>query len=152
MDPYSHTPAHAGARQPGLTGQVKEDVLCRMGELGVFVRNGQICFRPALLREEEFVSAPTAFRFYDLAGNARQINLPAGSLAFTYCQVPVVYSLAQTNSVRVFVENAPAIRVQELVLDAGTSRRMFERAGRISRIVVSLAGNEILARLSKGGG
>ena len=23
-DPYSHTPAHAGARQPGLTGQVKE--------------------------------------------------------------------------------------------------------------------------------
>ena len=24
-DPYSHTPAHAGAQQPGMTGQVKED-------------------------------------------------------------------------------------------------------------------------------
>ncbi|HEX4120973.1 MAG TPA: hypothetical protein VH619_10180, partial [Verrucomicrobiae bacterium] len=34
MDPYSHTPGAGGARQPGLTGQVKEDILCRFGELG----------------------------------------------------------------------------------------------------------------------
>jgi hypothetical protein len=24
-DPYSHTPGHSGAQQPGMTGQVKED-------------------------------------------------------------------------------------------------------------------------------
>jgi hypothetical protein len=148
MDPYSHTPAHAGARQPGMTGQVKEDFLCRMGELGVLVRNGQIRFRPALLREEEFVSARTDFRFYDVAGNARRIKLPAGSLAFTYCQVPIVYNLAHTNGVRVFFENAPATRVQELALDTGTSRLIFERAGRVRRIDVLLAGNEILAQRS----
>ena len=35
MDPYSHTPKHAGAKQPGMTGQVKEEVLTRFGELGV---------------------------------------------------------------------------------------------------------------------
>ena len=34
-DPYSHTPKHAGARQPGMTGQVKEEILTRFGELGV---------------------------------------------------------------------------------------------------------------------
>ena len=45
MDPYSHTPGQGGARQPGLTGQVKEDILCRFGELGVFVKKGQIHFR-----------------------------------------------------------------------------------------------------------
>ena len=28
-DPYSHTPAHAGAQQPGMTGQVKEELLTR---------------------------------------------------------------------------------------------------------------------------
>ncbi|MFN3640508.1 MAG: hypothetical protein ACK4UK_06280, partial [Flavobacterium sp.] len=32
-DPYSHTPWHRGAQQPGMTGQVKEDMLARMGEL-----------------------------------------------------------------------------------------------------------------------
>jgi hypothetical protein len=26
-DPYSHTPANRGAQQPGMTGQVKEDIL-----------------------------------------------------------------------------------------------------------------------------
>ena len=29
-DPYSHTPKHAGARQPGMTGQVKEEILTRL--------------------------------------------------------------------------------------------------------------------------
>ena len=40
IDPYSHTPAHAGAQQPGLTGQVKEDVIARLRELGVVVDGG----------------------------------------------------------------------------------------------------------------
>ena len=30
-DPYSHTPYHRGAQQPGMTGQVKEDVISRFG-------------------------------------------------------------------------------------------------------------------------
>ena len=36
-DPYSHTPMGGGARQPGMTGQVKEEILTRFGELGVSV-------------------------------------------------------------------------------------------------------------------
>ena len=36
-DPYSHTPGHGGAQQPGMTGQVKEEILSRFGELGVRV-------------------------------------------------------------------------------------------------------------------
>ena len=45
MDPYSHTPKHAGAQQPGMTGQVKEEVLSRFGELGVRVRERHSAFR-----------------------------------------------------------------------------------------------------------
>ena len=41
-DPYSHTPKHAGAQQPGMTGQVKEEVLTRFAELGIRVENGQL--------------------------------------------------------------------------------------------------------------
>jgi hypothetical protein len=48
-DAYSHTPANAGAKQPGLTGQVKEDVISRMGELGLQIGEGKIAFNPALL-------------------------------------------------------------------------------------------------------
>ena len=58
-DAYSHTPWGKGARQPGMTGQVKEDILCRFGELGVRVQQGQVSFRPTLLRDEEFDSLET---------------------------------------------------------------------------------------------
>ena len=51
-DPYSHTPEGKGAQQPGMTGQVKEDILSRIGELGVFVDEGQIMFHPCLLRKD----------------------------------------------------------------------------------------------------
>src|ERR1035437_1247973 len=44
-DPYSHTPGFAGAQQPGMTGQVKEDLISRLGEMGITVEDGKICFR-----------------------------------------------------------------------------------------------------------
>ena len=43
-DPYSHTPANKGAQQPGMTGQVKEDVISRFGEMGINIRQGKISF------------------------------------------------------------------------------------------------------------
>ena len=49
-DPYSHTPKGQGAKQPGMTGQVKEEILTRFGELGVRVEEGAIVFEPVLLR------------------------------------------------------------------------------------------------------
>ena len=48
-DPYSHTPGFAGAKQPGMTGQVKEEVITRLIELGVFVSSGCICFNPFII-------------------------------------------------------------------------------------------------------
>ena len=54
-DPYSHTPAGRGAQQPGMTGQVKEDILCRFGELGYYVKKGCLGFYPDILNLEEFI-------------------------------------------------------------------------------------------------
>ena len=93
-DAYSHTPGHAGAKQPGMTGQVKEDILCRWGELGVQIADGRIAFRPSLLREAEFLSDPATFGYVDVNGESQTLALDAGMLAFTYCQVPVVYRRA----------------------------------------------------------
>jgi hypothetical protein len=52
-DPYSHTPAEGGAQQPGMTGQVKEEILARWGELGLRFEAGQIRFDPVLLDAAE---------------------------------------------------------------------------------------------------
>jgi len=139
MDPYSHTPGHAGARQPGLTGQVKEDVICRMGELGVTVKAGEIHFCPALLRREEFVTGRTEFAYYDVAGVKQRRLLQRSELAFTYCQVPVVYRLAKKNSLTVVLANGAKQHAEMLRLDSTASRGIFERTGKVARIEVCLS-------------
>ena len=87
-DPYSHTPGGKGVQQPGMTGQVKEDVLSRIGELGVFVEDGKIIFNPRLLRESEFVKTPKKFNYISISKEQKSIHLHKGSLCFTYCQIP----------------------------------------------------------------
>ena len=138
MDPYSHTPGHAGARQPGLTGQVKEDVICRVGELGVTVRGGEIHFCPGLLRRDEFVTERTEFAYYDVAGVKRSLLLRAGELAFTYCQVLFVFRLARNNSLTVVQANGAKRRIGQLCLDPTTSGEIFERTGKVARVNVCL--------------
>ena len=138
MDPYSHTPGQGGARQPGLTGQVKEDVICRFGELGVAVQDGEIHFAPHLLRREEFATGRSEFTFYNVARVKQALRLQTGELAFTYCQVPVVFRLAPKNSLTVVRANGARQRSESLHLDADTSRQIFERTGKIARIDVCL--------------
>jgi len=75
-DPYSHTPKHAGAKQPGMTGQVKEEILCRFGELGVRVSNGEVHFQPDLLRASEFMAESRGTGYVDVDGNWQTIAVP----------------------------------------------------------------------------
>ena len=137
MDPYSHTPAHAGARQPGLTGQVKEDILCRFGELGVSVRAGCLHFEPQLLRREEFLCTPATFTYFDVSSQVRALRLEPGALAFTYCQVPLIYQLASTSFLTLNLANNRRHQQDALVLDASDSRAVFDRTGAIKSIICS---------------
>jgi hypothetical protein len=92
-DPYSNTPKHAGAQQPGMTGLVKEEVLTRFGELGVRISEGAVKFDVSLLRVREFLASPTTFRCLDVDGQWQELSVPESGLAFTWCQVPFVYRL-----------------------------------------------------------
>jgi hypothetical protein len=53
FDPYSHTPSLGGAQQPGMTGQVKEEIITRWGELGIRLEAGLVRFDPVLLDPQE---------------------------------------------------------------------------------------------------
>ncbi|MEO1262709.1 MAG: hypothetical protein AAFZ15_28135 [Bacteroidota bacterium] len=137
-DAYSHTPGNAGAQQPGMTGQVKEDVLARFGELGVFVEEGKITFRPTLLNKKEFLSDHDVFSYFNVFGEKLDIELTPGSLAFTYCQVPVIYRIAETNGVVISKNDGQEIRTDELTIGGGESSHIFSRSGEIARVEVQL--------------
>lgn len=70
FDAYSHTPSMMGVQQPGMTGQVKEDIISRFFELGVHVQDGQITFCPTMLTNADFCD---------------------GELRFTYCGTEIIY-------------------------------------------------------------
>ncbi|MDG2150595.1 MAG: hypothetical protein P8K12_00015, partial [Polaribacter sp.] len=127
-----------GAQQPGMTGQVKEDVLSRIGELGVFVKDGKIIFNPRLLRVTEFVKTLKMFNYQTINKEEKSINLKEGSLCFTYCQVPIVYKNTNNESIKVFFTDNSEQEVKDLFLDKNVSKMIFERTGRVDRIEVSL--------------
>ena len=116
-DPYSHTPGGKGAQQPGMTGQVKEDLLCRFGELGVRVTDGCIHFDRALLNGEEFLKEAAHFDYVDVGQQWQQLELPAGSLAYTICQVPVVQKRGDSPSIEVHMADGSFQSIVGLTLD-----------------------------------
>ena len=137
-DPYSHTPGGKGAQQPGMTGQVKEDILSRMGELGVFVKEGRIIFNPRLLRKSEFLKEPKNFIYTNLKQEKETIMLNPNSLCFTYCQVPVMYQISTKNSLEVIYNNNTNVVFNSLSLDTSISKSIFERKGEVNQIIVSI--------------
>lgn len=151
-DPYSHTPKHAGAQQPGMTGQVKEEVLTRFGELGVRVKGGIVSFQPDLLRSIEFNAETRKFRYLDVNAEWQQINVPANGLAFTWCQVPVVYQLFESaeTSMTIVLDNGMRQIQSALELSAENSLELFRRSGRIRQIKLVLKPSHLFAMDSSG--
>lgn len=137
-DPYSHTPATKGAQQPGMTGQVKEDILSRFGELGIVVNNGVVTFKPVLLRKQEFLQQPQDFNYIDVNQSKQVLKVTAGSLAFTYCQVPVLYKVAAKEAIQVHFSNGDIKTLDHLELDKTTSAHLFKRTGAIQFIEVHI--------------
>jgi hypothetical protein len=133
-DPYSHTPWGSGARQPGMTGQVKEEIVTRWGELGVTLQQGRLCFAPTLLRPAEFLSTESVFDYVNIAGNAESLSLAPDSLAFTVCQVPVIYQRGDTARIEVVCEDGRLVECSGHRLDQTMTRHILNRDGHIIQL------------------
>ncbi len=117
IDCYSHSPAHGGAQQPGMTGQVKEEILTRFGELGLRIVGGRIALAPGLL-------PPTAV----LAGE------PECRARFSFCGVDfglVTGPNVQHRTRRLGRWSAPE---PGLMLDAETSQEILRRGGAVESV------------------
>jgi hypothetical protein len=137
-DPYSHTPGGKGAQQPGMTGQVKEDVLSRFGELGAFVKSGKLSFNPKLLRTNEYLKEATSFHYKSIDKKVKEIIIDINALCFTYCQIPIIYKLGDTENLKVVFNDSNSVDFKSLSLDKTISKKIFERTGEIEHIIVSI--------------
>ncbi len=119
-EPYSHSQGQRGAQQPGLTGQVKEGILCRLGELGINFQEGRLCFCPKLLRAAEFSE---------------------GDLSFTFARTLIVYQASEElNDAFATVETHQGHRLEFPggCLDIETSSQIVFQEGLVKKIVVQI--------------
>ena len=140
-DPYSHTPEGKGAQQPGMTGQVKEDLLSRFGELGIQIDKGVICFNPEILKNEEFLNKTQIFNYINLDKKSSSIKLEKNSLGFTYCQVPIIYQKSTASKITVYLNNGKSIEFNGKKLNDKISSKVFKRTDEVNKIVVFVIKN-----------
>ena len=128
-----------------MTGQVKEEILCRYGELGIRVANGAVHFDPSLLRQREFIAEPRVFCYLDVDSNWQDLTVPAQALAFTWCQVPILYTLGEEASLTVVASDGSEQTRTNLDLSAAESAELFQRSGQIRQLNLTLTADMLLA-------
>jgi hypothetical protein len=90
------------------------------------------------LNKNEFLTKNQEVTFINVIGLKNNMLLEKDSLAFTYCQVPIIYIKSTTNQMELFYENGTNEIVNSLVLDIEKSKKVFQRTGEIVKIKVSI--------------
>ncbi|MBP7210404.1 MAG: hypothetical protein KBA02_04345 [Paludibacteraceae bacterium] len=120
FDPYSHTPIMAGVQQPGMTGQVKEDIINRFFELGIFINNACLSINKDMLNYSEFIKADVPY------------------IKFTYCSIPFTYLKDGKEGIDVIYADKSTERIVTYALDQKLSARIFARDSDIKGLIVHL--------------
>ncbi|MBF9017428.1 MULTISPECIES: hypothetical protein [unclassified Oceanispirochaeta] len=134
-DPYSHTPLGSGAKQPGMTGQVKEEVVTRLLETGVHVQNGRLHFTSVLVDDEEYLPEEADFMYFDIHENKNTIPLGKESFGFTFCSVPIIAGRGTPRLTVHFADGGKRVSDQ-LVCTVDESLSLFTRQGNVENIEV----------------
>ena len=89
--------------------------------------------------------ADTVLCYLDVDGNWQTLDLPQSSLAFTWCQVPIIYRLGDgsTASLDVELDDGSHTQYSDLALPVGVSADLFARNGRVRKVTATLDPNAL---------
>ncbi len=127
-DCYSHTPAGAGAKQPGMTGQVKEEVLARLGELGLRVEGGTLSLGSPVIDPTEL-----------FGGDLR------GEVVLTFCGVAIAVVIGESSTIRTTWSDGRTEVTTGSELDRAVAREIFARSGAVERVELTLGRGRLRA-------
>ena len=138
IDAYSHTPAEKGAQQPGMTGQVKEELITRRMELGVIFDEGSIQFNPRILANEEWLTAPSVWSLPSEDLNTTVIELSKNSLAFQCWGIPIIYHRVDGPARIHLTRNGEVRTIEGNHIDQTTSKQIWSHSSPFNRIDVEV--------------
>jgi hypothetical protein len=105
------------------------------------IKEGQVYFVPRLLKLCEFIQESKPFRYLDVNEQWQEIDVPAMGLAFTWCQVPIVYQLNDEveSSLTVTYSDGKQQTYSKLSLSTKESTEIFLRNGQIQQITLTIS-------------
>jgi hypothetical protein len=81
---------------------------------------------------------PSKASFRGVDGETTWVDLPPGSLAFSYCQVPVIYRTAGRGGIDLEHVDGRREHVDATQLDRARSTALFERRGTYRQLTVTV--------------
>ncbi len=121
-----------------MTGLVKEEIIARLAEVGLVIKNGCLAFNALLFDPSELLLEAKTIQYQDINEKSQQIQLPAGCLAFTCCGVPIVIQQAKKSGVEVFLNDGKTQTIEGDCLDEINSQHIFQRDGIVHHLWVKL--------------
>jgi hypothetical protein len=100
------------------------------------VEAGAISFGPVLLEKRELLKDASEFHYLDIDGQRKTAVVPAGGLAFTFCQVPVIYAPGKSKKLEIASSDGRSDSMDGHGLGVDLSRHVFLRDGQVERITV----------------
>ena len=104
----------------------------------MFVGEGKLYFDPCMLRKDEFLLEDKIFNYVNINSQAKELTVAKGSLCFTYCQVPIVYTVAEEYALEVHFNDGTVQAFSNLSLNKATSQKVFDRVGEVIQINVRI--------------
>ena len=90
-----------------------------------------------------FYKKANIFHYIALPKKQESILISKDSLCFTYCQVPVIYTIAEEEGLTVNFSNGDTKTFKSLSLDKEISEQVFSRNGEIIQINVHIKSSRL---------
>jgi hypothetical protein len=120
-----------------MTGQVKEEILARRCRMGVGMQDGRLSFAPGRLQPGDRLARADELLWVDLDGRERRLEVPAGGLAITICQVPVLFRPG-LSGLLVARRDGRCEAIAGSTLDVEASQAIVHRTGEIALVEVGI--------------
>jgi hypothetical protein len=92
---------------------------------------------------DNFIQAESRLDYYDVSGKKSTSELQKGQLFFTYCQVPIIYEISNSNRLKIMLKDGNERLSNELSLGLEWSEHLFGRTDIIDKIYVYINVNEL---------
>ena len=103
----------------------------------LFVKLVKLDVNIILLKISEFLTENATFSYVDVNQKICELDLSQNQLAFTYCQVPIVYELKDVEkSISVLYASNKIENINGDTLSKKISADLFSRSGKIKEIKV----------------